>query len=142
MTITHTGPDVRRMGTDDRGGRLHLYAFLMGVGHHEAAWRLPGSDPFAHVDVAHYQNLARIAERGKLDSLFLADGPVLRNDLGRRPAGALEPTVLLTALATVTEHTGLTPTAPPPNNEPYNLAPRSAPRDTTSAGAAAPEPPT
>src|SRR2546430_13328373 len=126
MTITHTGPDVRRMGTDDRGGRLHLNAFLMGVGHHEAAWRLPGSDPFAHVDVAHYQNLARIAERGKLDSLFLADGPVLWNDLGRRPAGALEPTVLLTALATVTEHIGLIATPSTTYNEPYNLAPRFA----------------
>src|SRR2546423_1675486 len=63
---------------------LHLNAFLMGVGNHEAAWRLPESDPFAHVDVKLYQNLARIAERGKLDSLFLADGPVLWNDLGRR----------------------------------------------------------
>src|SRR2546421_2909606 len=136
MTITHTGPDVRRMGTDDRGGRLHLNAFLMGVGHHEAAWRLPGSDPFAHVDVAHYQNLARIAERGKLDSLFLADGPVLWNDLGRRPAGALEPTVLLTALATVTEHIGLIATASTTYNEPYNLARRFASLDHISGGRA------
>ena len=60
-----------------RPGQLHLNAFLMSVGHHEAAWRLPESDPRADVDVEHYKNLARIAERGKLDSLFLADGPVL-----------------------------------------------------------------
>jgi alkanesulfonate monooxygenase SsuD/methylene tetrahydromethanopterin reductase-like flavin-dependent oxidoreductase (luciferase family) len=62
---------------------VHLNAFLMGVGHHEAAWRLPESDPHAHVDVAHFQELARIAERGKLDSVFLADGPVLWSSLGR-----------------------------------------------------------
>lgn len=72
-----------------RPGHLHLNAFLMGVGHHEAAWRLPESDPHAHVDVQHYQNLARIAERGKLDSLFLADGPVLWDELRRRPATLL-----------------------------------------------------
>ena len=47
----------------------------------------------------HYQHLARFAERGKLDSVFLADSPVLWNNVGRHPAGGLEPTDLLTALA-------------------------------------------
>jgi FMN-dependent oxidoreductase (nitrilotriacetate monooxygenase family) len=124
------------MGTPKRPGRMPLNAFLMGVGHHEAAWRLPESDPFAHVDVAHYQHLARIAERGKLDSVFLADGPVLWSDLGRRPAGALEPTVLLTALAAVTEHIGLIATASTTYNEPYNLARRFASVDHISGGRA------
>ena len=31
----------------------HLNAFLMGSGHHEAAWRLPDSDPFANLDLEH-----------------------------------------------------------------------------------------
>jgi hypothetical protein len=26
----------------------------MSCGHHEAAWRLPGSDPFASLDLGHY----------------------------------------------------------------------------------------
>jgi len=124
------------MGTADRAGRLHLNAFLMGVGHHEAAWRMPQSDPFAHIDVKHFQNLARIAERGKLDSLFLADGPVLWSNLGRRPGGSLEPTVLLTALAAVTEHIGLIATASTTYNEPYNLARRFASLDHISGGRA------
>src|SRR5918911_4133234 len=124
------------MGTAERAGRLHLNAFLMGVGHHEAAWRLPEADPFAHVDVAHYQNLARIAERGRLDSLFLADSPVLWNNVGRRPSGALEPTVLLTALAGVTEHIGLIATASTTYNEPFNLARRFASVDHVSGGRA------
>lgn len=119
-----------------RSGLLHLNAFLMSVGHHEAAWRLPESDPFANTDVAHFQHLARIAERGKLDSLFLADSPVLWNDIGRRPAGALEPTVLLTALAGVTEHIGLIATASTTYNEPYNLARRFASLDHLSGGRA------
>ena len=56
---------------------LHFNAFLMSCGHHEAAWRLPGSDPFASLDLGHWANLARIAERGTFDSVCLADGPAL-----------------------------------------------------------------
>ncbi|MEV6596797.1 LLM class flavin-dependent oxidoreductase [Actinoplanes sp. NPDC051346] len=119
-----------------RPGQLHLNAFLMGVGHHEAAWRLPQSDPYAHVNVAHYRNLARIAERGKLDSLFLADGPVLWDQVERRPSGTLEPTVLLTALAAATERIGLIATASTTYNEPYNLARRFASLDLISDGRA------
>lgn len=119
-----------------RPGKLHLNAFLMSVGHHEAAWRLPESDAFASTSVEHYQNLARIAERGKLDSLFLADGPVLWTDIGQRPAGTLEPTVLLTALAAVTQRIGLIATASTTYNEPYNLARRFGSLDHLSRGRA------
>ncbi|GGN64770.1 monooxygenase [Actinoplanes lobatus] len=116
--------------------KLHLNAFLMSVGHHEASWRLPESDPYASWDVKHFQNLARIAERGKLDSVFFADSPVLQGDPGRRPAGKLEPTVLLTALAAVTERIGLIATASTSYNEPYNLARRFASVDHVSGGRA------
>ncbi|MDC0680193.1 LLM class flavin-dependent oxidoreductase [Sorangium atrum] len=119
-----------------RPGQLHLNAFLMSVGHHEASWRLPESDPFANTSVAHFKNLARIAERGKLDSVFLADSPVLWNNVGRRPAGTLEPTVLLAALAGVTEHIGLIATASTTYNEPFNLARRFASLDHLSGGRA------
>jgi len=116
--------------------QLHFNLFLHDTGHHEASWRLPESDPFAHVDIEHYRNLARIAERGRLDSLFLADSPVLWNNIGRRPSGGLEPTVLLTALAAVTEHIGLIATASTTYNEPYNLARRFATLDHISGGRA------
>src|SRR5688572_5107237 len=102
----------------NRAGKLHLNAFLMGIGHHEAAWRLPQSDPFATTDIEHYKELARTAERGKLDSLFLADSPMLWNSIGRRPSGTLEPTVLLTVLASVTTRIGLIATASTTYNEP------------------------
>jgi len=119
-----------------RPGKLHLNAFLMGVGHHEAAWRLPESDPFASTNIEHYKELGRIAERGKLDSLFLADSPMLWNNIGRRPSGTLEPTVLLTVLASVTKHVGLIATASTTYNEPYNLARRFATLDIISGGRA------
>jgi FMN-dependent oxidoreductase (nitrilotriacetate monooxygenase family) len=117
-------------------GQLHLNAFLMNTGHHEASWRLPESDPFAHVSLDHYVRLARIAERGTFDSLFLADGPQLWSNLAQRPAGALEPLTLLTALATATEHIGLIATASTSYNSPYNLARKFASLDIISGGRA------
>ncbi|MFJ5529051.1 LLM class flavin-dependent oxidoreductase [Streptomyces sp. NPDC093261] len=116
--------------------QLHLNAFLMNTGHHEASWRLPESDPHAHVDLAHYIGLARIAERGTFDSLFLADSPQLWGGVAQRPSGALEPLTLLTALATATEHIGLIATASTSYNAPYNLARRLASLDIVSGGRA------
>ncbi|MFF9160336.1 LLM class flavin-dependent oxidoreductase [Streptomyces longwoodensis] len=116
--------------------QLHLNAFLMTTGHHEASWRLPESDPSAHVDLAHYVRLARTAERGTFDSLFLADGPQLWSSVAQRPAGALEPLTLLTALATATEHIGLIATASTSYNSPYNLARKFASLDIISGGRA------
>ncbi|MFJ3665171.1 LLM class flavin-dependent oxidoreductase [Streptomyces sp. NPDC090106] len=116
--------------------RLRLNAFLMNTGHHEASWRLPESDPYAHVELGHYVRLARTAERGTFDSLFLADGPHLWGSVGQRPAGALEPLTLLTALATATEHIGLIATASTSYNSPYNLARRFASLDIVSGGRA------
>jgi len=115
---------------------LHLNAFLMNTGHHEASWRLPESDPFSSTKIGHYANLARIAERGKLDSVFFADSPSLWGGIGRRPSGSLEPTVVLAALAAVTEHIGLIATASTTYNEPYNLARRFASIDHLSGGRA------
>lgn len=114
--------------------QLHLNAFLMNTGHHEASWRLPESNPYAHVELDHYTHLARIAERGTFDSLFLADGPQLWSNLAQRPAGALEPLTLLTALATATEHIGLIATASTSYNSPTTW-PVSSRRSTSSAGA-------
>ncbi|MFI6543717.1 LLM class flavin-dependent oxidoreductase [Streptomyces prunicolor] len=116
--------------------QLHLNAFLMNTGHHEASWRLPESNPYAHVELDHYIRLARTAERGTFDSLFLADGPQLWSNLAQRPAGALEPLTLLTALATATEHIGLIATASTSYNSPYNLARKFASLDIISGGRA------
>jgi FMN-dependent oxidoreductase (nitrilotriacetate monooxygenase family) len=115
---------------------LHLNAFLMSTGHHEASWRLPESDPLSSTKIEHYQHLARTAERGKLDSIFFADSPVLFGEVGRRPAGKLEPTVLLTAIAAVTQKIGLIATASTTYNDPFNLARRFASVDWVSGGRA------
>jgi FMN-dependent oxidoreductase (nitrilotriacetate monooxygenase family) len=116
--------------------QLHLNAFLMGTGHHEASWRLPQSDPTATTSVKHFQHLAQVAERGTFDSLFLADGPVMMGNVAQRPSGVIEPLTLLTALAIVTEHVGLIATASTSYNSPYNLARRFSGLDHVSNGRA------
>ncbi|MFI6499344.1 LLM class flavin-dependent oxidoreductase [Nonomuraea typhae] len=115
---------------------MHLNAFLMGVGHHEAAWRHPLTDSGRITDIRHYEELARIAERGKLDSLFLADGLALRGEVTHNALGALEPLTLLSALATVTEHIGLIATVSTTYNEPFHVARKFASLDHISGGRA------
>lgn len=113
---------------------LHLNAFLMTTGHHEASWRLPESDPEAGTDIDHYIRLAQTAERGGFDSIFFADGPSLRAEVGRRPAGNLEPLTLLSALAVATQRIGLIATASTSYNSPYNFARRFSSIDHISRG--------
>jgi N-acetyl-S-(2-succino)cysteine monooxygenase len=116
--------------------QLHLNAFLMPLGHHEAAWRLPESDPTAAWKLSHYIELAQIAERGKFDSIFFADGPSLQGDVRHRPSGWLDPITLLAAIAGATSRIGLIATASTTYNEPYNLARKYASIDHLSGGRA------
>lgn len=115
---------------------LHLNAFLHDIGHHEAAWRLPESNPSDTVSVEHYIRLARLAEAGRFDSIFFADSPSLQNDPRYRPIGILEPTTLLAALAVSTTRIGLIATASTSYGEPYDLARRFASLDHISGGRA------
>lgn len=115
---------------------LHLNAFLMEAGHHEAAWRLPQSNPHADFNLPHWIALAQLAENAKFDSLFLADGPALTGSGEFRPPGQLEPLTLLTALSQHTSRIGLIATVSSTYNEPYNLARRLASVDHVSAGRA------
>jgi FMN-dependent oxidoreductase (nitrilotriacetate monooxygenase family) len=108
----------------------------MGVGHHEAAWRLDRSDPAKVTDVRHFQDLAKIAERGKLDSVFLADGLANWNNVRRGIASVFEPLTLLAAIAAVTEQIGLIATVSTTYNEPFHVARKFASLDHISGGRA------
>lgn len=126
---------TRTVSSRSQHRRMSLNAFLMAAGHHEAAWRLPDAYPYPDTDLAAYQRQAWIAERGRLDAVFLADIPVL-GDPARRPAQAPDPTVLLAALAASTEDIGLIGTATTTFEEPFNLARRFASLDLLSGGRA------
>jgi FMN-dependent oxidoreductase (nitrilotriacetate monooxygenase family) len=116
--------------------QLHLNAFLMGVGHHEAAWRHQRTDVRNLTDVKHFQRLAQLAERGKLDSVFFADGLAVGPRVKHNTQAIFEPITLLTAMATVTEHVGLIATATTGYIEPYTLARSFASLDHVSGGRA------
>ncbi len=113
---------------------LHLNAFVFDIGHHEAAWRLPESDPLATTDIDHYIAVAGLAEAAGFDSVFFQDVPALLGDPRYRPLGLLDPVALLGALAVATERIGLIATASTSYNDPYALARRFASLDHISKG--------
>jgi len=116
--------------------QLHLNAFIMANGHHEAAWRHPRVQPSDALSLDHYVRVAQTAERGKLDSIFLADGVALQGNARYNTHSAFEPLTLLSALATVTKRIGLIGTASTTYNEPYHLARAFASLDHLSSGRA------
>ena len=113
---------------------LHLNVNLLHAGVYPSAWRMPGAQADAFVDIDHYVRVARAAERGKLDAIFLADTPAINDRIDHRPFNALEPTVVLASVAAATTHVGLIATASTSYNEPYNLARRFATLDLVSRG--------
>ena len=119
--------------------QLHLAVNILADGVHPAAWQFPTSQPHWFVDPSFWVDVARTAERGALDALFLADSPTLfhRHDepIVEVPL-ALDPLVLLANLASVTEHIGLIGTVSTSFEEPYNLARRFASLDHLSRGRA------
>jgi FMN-dependent oxidoreductase (nitrilotriacetate monooxygenase family) len=115
---------------------LHLNAFLMDTGHHEASWRLPESDALAALDVRHYVKLAQLAEEARFDSIFFADGQAAIGTGEFRASGQLEPLTLLTAVAGATSRIGLIATASTTYNDPFSLARRLATVDHVSGGRA------
>jgi FMN-dependent oxidoreductase (nitrilotriacetate monooxygenase family) len=116
-----------------QGRQLHLNTNILNSGKHDCGWRVQ-EDPLAFLDVAYYQQCAKIAERGTLDALFLADGLSSGSYVAERPWNSLEPTVLLAAIGAVTERIGLIATASSSFNDPYNLARRFASLDHISGG--------
>jgi len=113
---------------------LHLNVNLLHSGVYPSAWRLPENRPDAFIDIDHYVRVARIAERGKFDAIFLADTPAINDRIDYRPFMALEPTIVLASVAAATTHVGLIATASTSYNEPYNLARRFATLDLVSRG--------
>jgi N-acetyl-S-(2-succino)cysteine monooxygenase len=121
---------------------MKLGAFVHETGQHVAAWRHPGAYTGAGVDFAQAVDVARTAERGKFDLLFLADGAAVSGFGSEEARGRIgkvvkfEPITLLSALAAVTRHLGLVATASSTYTEPYTLARQFASLDQISGGRA------
>jgi FMN-dependent oxidoreductase (nitrilotriacetate monooxygenase family) len=116
--------------------QMHLGVFVLGTGNHIAGWRWPGAfDTFESLPVV--QAIARTAERGLFDLLFLGDG--LAADPSHHPSFTtrLEPITMLSALAATTTHVGLGATASTTYGEPFTVARAFASLDHLSGGRAA-----
>lgn len=107
---------------------------VLNVGIHTGSWRLTSEPPTSFADPGYYERMGRIAERGKLDALFLADGPALREHPALRPSQALEPSVILASVASATERLGLIGTLSSTFNDPVELAHRLLSLDRLSGG--------
>jgi FMN-dependent oxidoreductase (nitrilotriacetate monooxygenase family) len=116
--------------------QMHLGVFVLGTGNHSAGWRYPGA-AVSNNQLAVIEEIARIAERGKFDLLFISDGLVM--DPGDHPSFLcrFEPTTLISVLSATTRHIGLGATVSTSFGEPYHVARIFASIDHLSGGRAA-----
>ena len=116
--------------------QMHLGVFVLGTGNHSAGWRYEGAAA-SNNELPVIQEIARTAERGKFDLLFVSDGLVM--DPGDHPSFLcrFEPTTLISVLSACTTHLGLGATVSTSFSEPYNVARLFASIDHISAGRAA-----
>ncbi|MFZ4184873.1 NtaA/DmoA family FMN-dependent monooxygenase [Streptomyces pseudogriseolus] len=118
--------------------QIHLAAHFPGV-NNTTVWSDPASG--SHIEFSSFAHFARTAERAKFDFLFLAEGLRLREQGGKiydlDVIGRPDTFTVLSALAAVTEHLGLTGTINSTFNEPYEVARQFASLDHLSGGRAA-----
>ena len=116
--------------------RMGLNAVIFGLGSHEAGWRMPESNALASTDLQYWIDIARRAEAGGFDALFLGDVLALQQSADRHLSDAMDPFIILSALAAVTERIGLIGTASTSFDHPFHLARRFASLDHISGGRA------
>jgi len=116
---------------------LHFNAFIWPNGYHESAWRVVDDDVRNVLGLSYYTDIARIAERGLMDSIFLADNIAIAEYRATHlPQTQFDPISVLSALAAVTDHIGLIGTGSTTYNKPWELARRFATLDHLSGGRA------
>ena len=115
---------------------MHLNVFLFGCGHHNAAWRHPDSSAERLGDISYYEEQAQLAERGKLDAVFFADGHSVSTaqTVADGPRWFLEPLTMLSAMARATTHIGLISTVSSTFFTPFHAARLVASLDHISGG--------
>ncbi len=115
--------------------QIRLAINLLASGRHNASWKTLPDPAGLSTDIDVFIRIARTAERGLLDGIFLADNYAgLAEESFKRPFRALSPGVLLAALATRTSNIGLVLTAPALYGDPVTLAREIASLDHVSKG--------
>jgi FMN-dependent oxidoreductase (nitrilotriacetate monooxygenase family) len=115
--------------------QIRLAINLLASGRHNASWKTLDDPAGLSTDIDVFLQIARTAERGLLDGIFLADNYAgLNEESLKRPFRALDPSVLLAALATHTHRIGLVSTVPALYANPATVAREIASLDHVSKG--------
>jgi len=96
---------------------MHFGVFVLGTGNHSAGWRYDGAAT-SNNDLSVIQEIARHAERGKFDLLFVSDGLVM--DPGDHPSAPRRGT---SASAPPCRPASASPTTSPEHSVPSTTSP-------------------
>ncbi|MEP9384736.1 LLM class flavin-dependent oxidoreductase [Nocardioides sp. KR10-350] len=118
--------------------QMHLGAVPYGTGGpgSHTLWLDPEIPGDASVNIDWFIEMARLAESGKFDLMFIVDSQFITPYSPPHYLNRLEPFTLLSALATQTTHLGLVGTATTSFNSPFNLVRRFGSLDLISHGRA------
>jgi FMN-dependent oxidoreductase (nitrilotriacetate monooxygenase family) len=116
--------------------QLHLNVNANALGRAPGGWRLR-QDPLGFLDINEWENLGRTAERGLLDAVFLAETLGFGQQDFTKPWNAIDPFLVLTAIARATTHVGLVATVSSTYRHPYHIARLGSSLDLISGGRAA-----
>lgn len=124
---------------------IRLNAFEMNCVAHQSSglWRHPDDQAWRYKDISYWTNLARIAERGLFDSIFIADVLGTYDVYGGSDEAAIrtgsqvpvnDPVQLAAVMAAVTEHVGFGITAGTAYEHPVPFARRLSTLDHLTKG--------
>ncbi len=124
---------------------IQLYAFDMNcVGHiNHGLWTHPRDSSLRYTDLDYWTDLAKTAERGKFDGIFLADIVGVYDVYQNRPDAAIraaaqipvnDPLIPLSAMALVTQHLGFGVTVNTTYEPPFLFARRMSTLDHLTKG--------
>ncbi|QJD87686.1 LLM class flavin-dependent oxidoreductase [Cohnella herbarum] len=116
--------------------QLKLGAIIHGVGGNVSAWRHPEVPVDASVNFRFYTKQAQIAEEGKFDLVFIADGLYINEKSIPHFLNRFEPLTILSALAAVTTKIGLVGTLSSSYSEPFTVSRQFGSLDHISGGRA------
>ncbi|MDQ8035752.1 MAG: LLM class flavin-dependent oxidoreductase [Bordetella sp.] len=103
---------------------LVLNANIYDFGADAGAWRAPGTHPLDNLGAAFWRHVARLADDGGLDGIFLADMPGLSANPAIRPNRMVEPLATLAVVLAETRTLGVIATLSTSAHEPLELAER------------------
>ncbi|MET3615304.1 FMN-dependent oxidoreductase (nitrilotriacetate monooxygenase family) [Rhizobium aquaticum] len=129
--MTHHVTDV----TKAPRRKMLLGGQIINHGSADGAWRWPGNTPGLHYDLDAMTHIARVAEQGKFQLIFIADHPAMREDISHSPPTAtIEPLVITSHLIGQTKHLGFALTQSTTFNFPYTVARQMKALDVLSGG--------